>query len=71
MDISEKQTAGHLPELDQHRHRLITQYLERGVDESVVLERLTLICQRFAAARIRSYLPVLVERALRAELEAA
>lgn len=71
MTISESQTAEHLPELDPHRPRLIARYTERGIDESVAQQRLALICQRFGAARIRSYLPVLVERALKADLEGA
>lgn len=62
-------TTVRLPELDTHCDRLVTQHTDRGFDEQVVRARLDHICGRLASARVRTYLPLLVERALRIELE--
>lgn len=61
-----------IPELDGRREMLVEQYAGRaGVDEATVRARLDAICRRLADARVRSYLPVLVERRLRESLGGA
>ena len=58
-----------LPELGHRREQLVALYAHRaGVDEETVRARLDAICRRLAGARVRSYLPVLVERGLRESL---
>ena len=60
-----------VPELDAHRDRIVAEHTAHGHDEKAVRARLDAVCARFSGARVRSYLPVLVERALRDELRAA
>jgi hypothetical protein len=62
---------GGIPESARHRQRLIERHTTRGVDESIVSEHLDRIIRRLAGARIRGYLPILVKRALDAQLGSA
>lgn len=60
-----------IPEIDQHRERLVAEHVDRGFAEADVRAQLDRVCHRLSGARVRGYLPVLVERALRTELPAA
>jgi hypothetical protein len=59
-----------IPEIAQKRERLVAEHVDRGFAEDDVRAHLDDVCRRLSGARVRSYLPVLVERALRAELRA-
>lgn len=59
--------AEHLAALEA---RLVAAYAGRaGITESQVHARFTAACARFSAARLHAYIPILVERAVRAELD--
>lgn len=58
-----------VPELGARREQLVALYAGReDLDEATVRARLDAICRRLSGARVRSYLPVLVERGLRESL---
>ena len=53
----------------QYENPLVARYAgERGLDEATVRERLDAVCRRLSGARVRGYLPVLVERGLKESL---
>jgi len=56
-------------QLDDTRTRLVENYTARdGVSAQEVLATFDAVRARFADARIRGFLPILVERAVRAQL---
>jgi hypothetical protein len=61
----ERQLQQQLAELES---RLLAQYVDQGVTESRVRATLERVRGRFAGARVRTFLPILVERAARQEL---
>jgi hypothetical protein len=57
--------------LDDMERRLITYYCDkRGLDVSAVSQCIKRVEDRFAHATVRHFLPILVERAVKAELGA-
>ncbi|MDT7645267.1 MAG: hypothetical protein QOC67_3568 [Pseudonocardiales bacterium] len=61
----ERQLQQQLAELES---RLLAQYVDQGVSENRVRTTLERVLARFAGARVRTFLPILVERAARREL---
>jgi hypothetical protein len=61
----ERQLQQQLAELES---RLLAQYVDQGVSENRVRAALERVRERFAGARVRTFLPILVERAARREL---
>ncbi|MDT7664707.1 MAG: hypothetical protein QOD04_4263 [Pseudonocardiales bacterium] len=61
----ERQLQQQLAELES---RLLAQYVDQGVSENRVRTTLERVLVRFAGARVRTFLPILVERAARREL---
>jgi hypothetical protein len=56
-------------QLAQLEARLVTQYVHQGRHtETAVRDHFQHAAQRFANARIRSFLPILIERAVKAKL---
>lgn len=64
-------TESAIPELDAHRERIVAEHTDRGHDEATVRAHFDRVCGRLSGARVRSYLPILVERAMRSELALA
>jgi hypothetical protein len=66
-NLESKRLAEHLAALES---RLVAEYAGRaGITESEIHSRFTAACARFSTARIHAYVPILVERAVRAELD--
>ncbi|MDT7636049.1 MAG: hypothetical protein QOC83_337 [Pseudonocardiales bacterium] len=63
--LEERQLQQQLAELES---RLLAQYVDQGVSENRVRTTLERVLARFAGARVRTFLPILVERAARREL---
>jgi hypothetical protein len=61
----ERQLQQQLAELES---RLLAQYVDQGVNENRVRATLERVRASFAGARVRTFLPILVERAARREL---
>ena len=67
-DAEDRQVAQQLRDTEA---RLLDQYAGRaGVTADRVMQVIASVRERFADARIRSFLPILVERAARQELDA-
>jgi hypothetical protein len=58
-----------LQQLEATRARLIHQYTAKAVSEADVQDTFERVAQRFADARVRAFVPILVERGVRAELD--
>jgi len=57
-------------QLKQAEGRLVDHYVQRGeVNEERVRRTFNLVSERFVSAKVRAFLPVLIERAVRRELE--
>jgi hypothetical protein len=68
LDVEERQVAQQLRDTEA---RLLQQYAGRvGVPAERVTQVISSVRERFADARIRSFLPILIERAARRELDA-
>jgi hypothetical protein len=58
-----------LQQLEATRTRLIHQYTAKAVSEADVQNTFARVAARFADARVRAFVPILVERGVRAELD--
>jgi hypothetical protein len=57
-------------QLSEAENRLVDHYAERGeITEDHVRQTFRLVSERFLRAKIRTFLPILIERATRQELE--
>ena len=63
--LEERQVEQQLVDLES---RLVAQYGDQGVNEGRVRAIVEQVRDRFANARIRTFVPILVERAARQEL---
>jgi hypothetical protein len=65
--LESRNLAEHLADLES---RLVAEYAGRpGIPESEIHSRFAAAYARFSTARIHAYIPILVERAVRAELD--
>lgn len=65
--LEQRQAAQHLNDLEA---KLVAEYAQKtGYTEDHVRKTINLIRGRFSAARIHAFLPILVERAVRQELD--
>jgi hypothetical protein len=63
--LEERQVEQQLADLES---RLVAQYADQGVNEGRVRAIVEQVRSRFANARVRTFVPILVERAARQEL---
>jgi len=63
--LEERQVEQQLADLES---RLVAQYADQGVNEGRVRAIVEQVRSRFANARVRTFVPILVERAARREL---
>jgi hypothetical protein len=63
--LEERQVEQQLADVEA---RLVAQYVDRGVNEGRVRAIVEQLRSRFADARVRTFVPILIERAARREL---
>jgi hypothetical protein len=63
--LEERQVEQQLADLES---RLVAQYADRGINEGRVRAIVEQVRSRFVNARVRTFVPILVERAARQEL---